>query len=482
MNSKENKGKTPFYITTTLPYVNSKPHIGFAMEIIRADAVARYKRLLGHDVFFNTGTDEHGTKIYQKAKEENKDTQKFVDENAENFKKLKETLNLSFNKFIRTTDIEHKEKAQEFWKRCKDNGFIYKKNYKGLYCVGCEMFITEKDLVDGKCPLHPDRSPEIVEEENYFFAYSKFEEKLLELYKKEDFVFPSFRLNEIRNFVKSGLEDFSISRIKEKMPWGISVPDDDKHVMYVWFDALVNYVSTLGWPDSDDYKMYWEGGTTVQYCGKDNLQQQAARWQAMLLSVGLKTTDHIIVDGFITSGGQKMSKSLGNVIDPAEIVNEYGTDALRYYLLRELSPFEDSDFTKEKFKEAYNANLANGLGNLASRIMKMSEDNLDKPIDRPENIDFPDEYKKSIEKYDFQKTCDYIWQRIGVLDEKIQKTEPFKLVKKDREKGIEVISELVFDLYCIAELLQPIIPNTSDKIKEAVINNIKPESLFKRKD
>jgi methionyl-tRNA synthetase len=474
--------KKPFYITTTLPYSNAKPHIGFAMEIVRADAIARYKRFLGFDVFFNTGTDEHGLKIYQKAKEEGKETQQFLDEKVKDFEILEEKLNLSYDKFIRTTDSDHISSAQKLWEICDKNGYIYKKNYRGLYCVGCEMFMTEKDLINGECPHHPGKKLVEIEEENYFFKYSAFAKNLLDLYEKNpNFVIPSARLKEINNFVAGGLEDFSISRIKDRMPWGIPVPGDDKHVMYVWFDALANYISTLGWPDNKNFKKYWVKGSPVQYCGKDNLHFQAARWQAMLMAANLPPSNQIIIDGFITSGGQKMSKSLGNVIDPMEIVSEYGTDALRYFLLRELSAFEDSDFTLDKFKEAYNANLANGLGNLTSRIMKMAEDNLDKPISIKE-IKFPKEYKQAFESYDLQKTCDFVFKKVSEMDKLIQEKEPFKLVKTDKKAAVKIIINLVENLREIAFLLRPLLPETAGKILLAIADNKKPEKpIFERK-
>jgi methionyl-tRNA synthetase len=361
--------------------VNADPHVGFAMEIIRADVIARYKKLLGYEVFFNTGTDEHGQKVYTKAIEAQKDPQGYVDEWAQKFKNLIPLLGISEDiHFIRTTDEHHKKPAQEFWRKCEKAGDIYKKNYKIKYCVGCELEKTESELENNKCTIHPHLELEIREEENYFFRWSKYQKPLLELYEKNPhLVTPDFRFNEIKAFVERGLEDFSISRLKSKMPWGIPVPGDSNHVMYVWFDALVNYISTLGWPDNKaNFEKFWVNGTPVQYAGKDNLRQQSAMWQAMLLSAGLPPTSTIVINGFINSGGQKMSKSLGNVISPYDVVNEYGTDALRYYVCRELSAFEDSDMTMEKFKESYNANLANGLGNLVSRIMKMAQDNIEK--------------------------------------------------------------------------------------------------------
>lgn len=486
------ENKKSFYITTTLPYVNSKPHIGFAMEVVRADAIARYKKLMGYDVYFNTGTDEHGIKIFQRAKEEGKDTQKFVDENAEHFKNLKSKLNLSYDtaeiegRFIRTTDEDHKLAAQAFWKKCADNGFIYKKKYTGLYCAGCEMFLKEKDLVNGECENHPGKKLEEISEENYFFKFSEFGEQLKKYYEENpDFVSPASRLNEVKSMIEEGLEDFSISRLREKLPWGVAVPEDDTQVMYVWFDALVDYISTLGWPEDVDgkFKKYWIDGEKVQICGKDNTQHQALRWQAMLLAAGLPLSNKIIVNGFINSGGQKMSKSLGNVINPLEIVEKYGTDALRYYLLRELSPHEDSDFSMEKFHEAYTANLVNGVGNLTNRILKLAEDYLETPVDIKDKKVFFSQFTDPFNAMNYKAAIDGVWEGVKWIDEKIQKDEPFKVVKVDLEKGKEMIKELVKNLAEVAWHLQPFLPETAEKIFGAIKENKKPQTpIFARLD
>ena len=482
MNTEDSKKDKSFYITTTLPYVNSDPHLGFAFEIVTADAIARYKKLQGYDVFFNTGTDEHGLKIFEKAVENNKTPQEYVDGYAERFKNLKSLLNLSFTNFIRTTDNSHVEAAQSFWKKCFDNGDIYKKEYQAKYCVGCELEKQDSELEDGKCPIHPNMEIKLIDEENYFFKFSKYQDELLKYYKdNENFITPDSRLNEIRTFIEGGLEDFSISRLKEKMPWGVAVPGDDDHVMYVWFDALVNYISTIGWPENEDaFNKIWKDGETVQIAGKDNLRQQSAMWQAMLMSAGLPLTKNIIIHGFITSDGKKMSKSLGNVIDPKGVVEKYGIDALRYFLIRELNPFEDSDFTITRFEEAYNANLANGIGNLTSRIMKMAEDHLDGCPELSKSA-FSDSYNEAFEEFNIQKAADVIWSQIGDLDQKIQDTEPFKLVKEDKEKAIIIIRDLVQGLYNISRQLEPIMPETASKIQDAVKANKKPEeSLFNR--
>lgn len=468
--------KEKFYITTTLPYVNADPHIGFAMEIIRADVLARYKRLQGYEVFFNTGTDEHGIKIYNNALAENVDPQAYVDRFAERFKSLKDLLNLSYNNFIRTTDKHHIEAAKAFWKACEENGDIYKKNYKVKYCIGCELEKTDSELVDGKCPIHPNQNLELIEEENYFFRFSKYQKRLLDLYEENPkFVVPDFRFNEIKKFVERGLEDFSISRLKSKMPWGVEVPTDKDHVMYVWFDALVNYISAIGWPkDMQNFNKWWP---VTQYAGKDNLRQQSAMWQAMLLSAGRRSSKQIIINGFITSGGQKMSKSLGNVISPVDIVKEYGADALRYFLLREISSFEDGDFTMERFKEAYNANLANGLGNLTSRIMKMAETNLEKPVAVKNNgYRFMDYLKEKTDEFRFDLSLDYIWDKISELDREIQEKKPWESKDKD------LISNLVMNLYKIGCMLEPFLPDVSQKIQNLTEENKSPvKPLFLRK-
>ena len=475
--------KKYFYITTTLPYVNAKPHIGFAIEIIRADVIARYQRQIGKTVFFNTGTDEHGVKIFQKAQEEGITAQELVDKNSQSFKDLLGTLNIQNDAFIRTTDERHQKAAQAFWIKCKEAGYIEKRTYTGVYCRGCELFKTERDLIDGKCVEHPTTPLEEISEENYFFKYSKFADTLLDLYKDKDFVIPEFRLNEIKNQIKDGLEDFSISRVKEKMQWGIPVPGDDTQVMYVWFDALVNYISTLGWPDDmENFNKFWnhEDSTIVQICGKDNLKQQTAMWQAMLASVSLPQSSHVILNGFITVDGQKMSKSLGNVIDPVEIVKEFGVDALRYFAIRELSPYEDSDFDSNRFKEAYNASLANGIGNLTNRILKMAEDNVSKDAIILSN-DLPAEYIEKMNQFNLHQASGFVWNSISELDKKIQETQPFKLVKTDPEAGQKIIIELVEKLNTIAHMLTPFIPEASEKILQAIQEHKKPETpIFNR--
>ena len=476
-----------FYITTTLPYVNAEPHVGFSMEIIRADVIARAKKLRGFDIFFNTGTDEHGQKLWDSAQKNGEDVQAYVDRYAEEFRKLKKALSLTDDlHFIRTTDKAHEAAAQEFWKRCDQNGYIYKKVYQIKYCVGCELEKTDSELDErGQCSIHPTYAIELIDEENYFFKFSVFQKPLLDLYKsRPDFVIPEFRFREIKSFVERGLEDFSISRLKSKMPWGVHVPSDDTQVTYVWFDALVNYISNLGWPNSmEQFEKFWINGLPTQYCGKDNLRQQSAMWQAMLMAAKLPNSHQIVINGFFTGeGGIKMSKSIGNVINPYDVVQEFGVDALRYYVLGEVSMFEDSPCSMELIKTSYNAKLANGLGNLTSRIMKMAETNLSSPVEIIENT-IPQEYFDHLDSFEIGKAVQMVWREIGAMDLLIQDTQPFKLVKIDPEAGQTIIRELVTRLYTVARMLNPILPETSEKIKKCILENKMPETpLFLRKE
>lgn len=453
--------KNNYYITTTLPYVNAEPHIGFALEIIQADVLARYHKEKGNNVFFNTGTDEHGLKITRKAEKANQTPQEFVDQYSQKFKELKQLLNLNFNSFIRTTEEQHIKAAKEFWKICKKRGDIYKAKHEIKYCVGCEMEKTESELKKGRCPLHPNIEIEIYKEENYFFRFSNYEDKLLKLYKENpEFVVPQHRLKEITKFIKSGLKDFSVSRLKEKMPWGIEVPDDPEHVMYVWFDALVNYISAIGWPKNmDKFNKWWPA---FQVAGKDNLRQQSAIWQAMLMSAGLENSKQILIHGFINSNGQKMSKSLGNVINPKELVDKYKTDAVRYYFLKEIPPTRDGDFTYQHFEEVYNADLANGLGNLVQRTAKLCQIAKLKGIDPVYNY-YTTENKvsKYIESYEFNKAITEIWKIVKKLDKRIDKQKPWEKEGKELETLLLSLSEEILKL---SSAIKIFLPETAEKI------------------
>lgn len=475
--------KKTFYITTTLPYVNAKPHIGHAREFIQADVLSRIHKELGYEVFFNTGTDEHGAKIFEKAQEEKKDPQQYVDGQVENFKEFCRLLEIDYDRFIRTTDEDHVAAAQEFWRICDKNGFINKKIYKTKYCVGCELEKTESELVRGECPDHPGKLPEEREEENYFFKFSEFSEKLAKLYEDNpNFVKPKGRFNEIKVFVEKGLEDFSISRLKEKMSWGIEVPGDSDHVMYVWFDALVDYISTLGWPDNiEKFEKFWgteKNRQAVQLCGKDNLRQQSAMWQAMLMSVGLPNSKRIYVNGFVISGGQKMSKSIGNVISPFDMVERYGVDSTRYLLLSAGSFGEDTDITWEKLDEKYNADLANGIGNLTSRIITLYQKiKYDFDFNKGKRDPFGDNEGLCglIEEGNLEVELERVMKQVKILDKTLEEEKPWELIKSDEEGFRSSIEGLVRGLFYVATRLKPFVPQTSKEIKTALATKkIKP--------
>lgn len=465
-----------YYITTTLPYVNAEPHVGFALEIIRADVLARVHKLSGDEVFFNTGTDEHGQKIYQKAVENKQAPKEYCDEYAAKFDLLKTRLDLSYNNFIRTTDEHHIVAAQEFWKRCFDARDIYKNKYQIKYCIGCELEKTDSELIDGRCPVHPKMEIEMRDEENYFFRFSRYQERLLKLYDdRPDFIVPEFRREEMKGFVKNGLVDFSVSRLKSKMPWGVEVPGDPDQVMYVWFDALVSYISALDWPNKGKFEEFWPGN---QICGKDNLRQQSAMWQAMLMSAGLPNSKQIYVEGFITADGVKMSKSLGNVIDPIEYVDRYGTDALRYFLLSQIDSFEDSPMTRERFEKVFQADLANGLSNLVARVTTMIEKS-ELRFTIYELRSIRKEVVKKVREYRFNEGMGLIWDEVRLADEMINQKEVWKLIGDEKSKALKELVEIIRG---VGVDLQPFMPETSEKIlaifgKETITRG---ENLFNR--
>ncbi len=474
------------YLTTTLPYVNDEPHLGFALESVQADVLARAWRLAGEEVFFSTGTDEHGQKIFEAAQKRGQDVQEYVDFYAARVEGLKDVLALTPDNFIRTTSEVHKRAAQEMWKRCDAAGDIYKKAYSGTYCVGCEAYKTEKDLTpEGTCDLHPTTPIQVIEEENYFFRLSKYQQELEEYLSNEGVIIPEWRRLEALNFVRGGLEDFSISRSREKLTWGVPVPGDDDQVMYVWFDALTDYLSTLGWPNDEEgnYKKFWQEGRTVQVGGKDQVRFQSVMWQAMLLSAQIKTTDQVFYHGFINSGGVRMSKSTGNVISPYDLVEKYGVDATRYLLLRHVHPTEDSDITWERLDEWYTAHLVNGLGNLVARVMKLAEEHLPEPVsilDIGHMIN--PAFFSHLEAFSFNEALNEVFALVGSADEYMATQEPYKKIKQEdtAEEARADFKYLVSELVRIALYLAPFMPSTSAQILDTVHQNKKPENLFPR--
>lgn len=472
----------PFFITTAIDYVNAAPHVGHAVEKVLTDVVARYHRLSGDETYFLTGSDENSLKNVQAAEKAGRKTEEFVAENAESFKALAQSLDLSFDQFIRTTEARHFEGAKKMWEAFNPAD-IYKKKYKGLYCVGCEEFKSEKDLVDGKCPDH-QKEPEVIEEENYFFKLSNYQDKLLKLIEENEIkIYPDYRRNEVLSFIKMGLEDFSISRSVERARnWGVPVPGDESQIMYVWVDALSNYITALDYAtDGELYQKFWKGeGEKVHVIGKGILRFHAIYWPAMLLSAQLSLPTTIYAHEYLTINGQKMSKSLGNVIYPNELVEKFGIDGTRYLLLTALPYSKDGDLSWEKMTEKYNADLANGLGNLVSRVMKLTS-NLEMSAYKLQtsNENFLVEIENMISEFKIADALQVIWEKVADDNKLIGYEKPWELVEANPERFKFVMTNLLNDISRIAFALKPFLPSTSEKI-EAALKTGKVEPLFQR--
>lgn len=450
----------PFYITAAIPYVNAAPHIGHALEFVQVDAIARFHKLLGEKVISLTGSDENALKNVQSAEKAGIEVKEFVDKNAEKFLELIKKLNTSFDIFQKSTDPKHFKSSQELWIKCSHD--IYKKNYQGLYCLGCEAFYTEDELINNECPEHPGKKLETISEENYFFKLSKYQDQLIDIISNDKIkIYPQFRKKEILEFLKKPLQDISISRSNKRAKnWGIPVPNDKNQRIYVWFDALNVYRSGVDeniWP------------ADLHVIGKGIIRFHAIYWPAFLLSAKLPLPKAIFVHGYFTVNGQKMSKTIGNIIDPFEIIEKYGTDTLRYYLLKEISPFNDGDFSYSRLNEVYNSDLANELGNLVSRLTNLAEkdsliikDNHEYQLDNS----IIDQFKN----FQFNLILEQIWKEIKNLNKSIDDFAPWKKTKSQRK---DFLINSFEKLKKISFYLQPFIPETAEKIRKALKGQIK---------
>lgn len=477
------------YITTAIPYVNGTPHIGNALDYLLADIWTRYQKQNGHEVRFQVGTDEHGNKIAAKAGELGIDPKTYTDQMYVNFEALIKKVGAEYTDFIRTTDAHHGAAVQHIWQQLKP--YIYKGSYSGWYCIGHEAFFTDKEVqaTQGICPDH--QAPyQQVSEENYFFKTSAFTDKIKEAINNGTMeIVPEFRKNEFLELIKDNLNDVSISRPRKSLTWGIPVPDDPDQVMYVWLDALANYITVIGYPDRpDEYKTFWPAD--VEVIGKDILRFHAGIWPAMLLGIGLELPKKLLVHGFINIGGAKISKSVGNVIDPNEIIDQYGVDAFRYFFSRHIPTLDDGDFTWEKFESAYNGELGNDLGNLIQRVAGMITRYQAGVIGASEQTEHDmSAYHQAMESLEFNKAIDEVWNKVRALNQYIDNVKPWEIAKnidKDTEAAphlSEVLAHCAGALVQIGDLLYPFMPATAKAI-HAVFETgvIQPaEALFPKK-
>ncbi|PIS16009.1 methionine--tRNA ligase [Candidatus Roizmanbacteria bacterium CG09_land_8_20_14_0_10_41_9] len=470
------------YINTSIPYVNAAPHIGYALEVVQTDALSRFYREIGYDVYFAVGTDENAIKNVEAAEKEGVSTRQFVDRNSGAFLDLKNSLNLSFDQFIRTTSEKHIKGVHKLWQLCSKD--IYKKTYKGLYCTGCETFYKDNEFKDNVCPDH-NRKLEMIEEENYFFALSRYRKPLNALYQEGKInVYPTFRRDEMLKFINGDLEDFSISRpVLRTKGWGVPVPNDPSQMVYVWFDALGNYITALDfYRDGELFKKYWmENTNRINVIGKDITKFHLVYWPAMLLSAHLPLPTRIYVHGFITVEGKKMSKTLGNVVNPKDLVTQYGTDAARYYLLREIPPLDDGNYSHSRMEELYASDLANELGNLVSRITTLAhKDGISTAKEKPPtDAVYTKTHQALFEKFEFSKILELVWKEIKRYNKEIDEFAPWKKTDVQRKPFLE---KLLYNIHIIGYRLLPFIPESAQKIIQASSGKVeKITPLFPRR-
>lgn len=467
-----------YYITNAIPYVNATPHIGHALEFIQSDTVKRFRQISGDEVLLLCGSDENAVKNVQAAENSGEEVQPFVDRHAKIFEELAEKLNIKFDVFQKGSNPAHHEASQKLWELCNASGDIYKKSYKGLYCVGCELFYTKEELNEnGECYEHPGKPLEEVEEENYFFKLSKYQDKLIEILESGEYeIVPEFRKTEMLKFIKSGLVDFSISRSNSRAKnWGVPVPGDDSQRIYVWFDALNIYQSGIGFgSDEEKYKKWWPADLHV--IGKGIIRFHAVYWPAILLSAGLPLPKKLFVHEYFTVNGQKMSKTLGNVYNPIPFLDKYGADALRYFCLAKISPFQDGDFSEDKVVQAYNSDLANGLGNLVARVAKLAEKSGFEANEKINKLD--PEVEKLLSEFKFNEALNWIWKIIQRADQRVNETQPWKLEGAELKAVLDELVSLILDA---GYNLQPFLPQTSEKILKQFSGKVVSQpSLFPR--
>jgi methionyl-tRNA synthetase len=463
---------TKFYLTNAIAYVNAGPHMGHALEAVQGDALTRYHRMQGDEVRFLVGTDEHGSKIAQVAKDKNMEPQALADMNAALFVDFHKEVGAANDDFIRTTSERHEKAAKKMWLALEAAGKIYEKEYQGLYCTGCEAFILEKDLVDGKCAIHL-RAPEVLKEKNLFFKLSDYSDAIKEKVKSGELLIrPQSRRNEFLSLLEEGLQDVSFSRPKSTLKWGISVPGHDDQVMYVWCDALTNYISAVGYEDDElQFKKWWPAD--VHLIGKDIIRFHCGIWIGMLMAAGLELPRAVYVHGFLTSEGQKMSKSLGNTVDPMELLREWGTDPVRYYLLREVPSDEDGDFSRERFAVVYKDELQNTIGNLVRRVVTIVVKNC--PTKPQGDGHFKDEiatawknYHSGFAEFDMKGALEATVQLARTANQYVDTQKPWELAKTDQARLTVVLGNLLELIQAVGEMLQPIIPESAQKILDQV--------------
>jgi len=478
--------RTTFYITTPIYYVNAEPHIGHAYSTIVADVIARFYRLSGSEAFFLTGTDEHGDKVVEAAEKSGETVKAYVDRISRTFREAWPKLDITNDYFVRTTDRNHQDTVREILSKVHSKGDIYFSEYEGKYCVGCERFYTDTELAQGRCPIHMSE-PKIIKEENYFFRMSNYQDWLIDYIDNHpDFIRPERYRNEVMAFLRDPLEDLCISRPKKRLTWGISLPFDDDYVTYVWFDALINYVSALGYPEGERFKRFWPVAQHI--IAKDILKPHGIYWPCMLKAAGIEPYQHLNVHGYWNVDAGKMSKSLGNIVRPLDLVTQYGLDVFRYFLLRDMVFGLDSDFSEEALVKRLNADLANDFGNLVSRSVAMAINYFDGLLPDPGSLEEADinlkeaalrtidDFGAMMKEFAFHKALITVWELIARTNKYIDTMKPWEMAKSNKERLGTVLNTITEVIKIVSVLLWPVMPQTSEKIQHQLgLGTVGPE-------